>query len=77
MFGLIVMLSMTLSGHPSDINKISGPKMKFIVCYTRQITDLFFFAILIFFDKSIFLSKYIVLYALSRPIDYLTFKFTC
>jgi len=36
----------------------------------------FFFAILIFSVKSIFLSKYIVLYALSQPIDYMTFKFT-
>ena len=51
-------------------------KMKFTVRYTRQITALVFFVILIFSDKSIFLSKYIVLYALSRPLDYLTFKFT-
>ena len=48
-------------------------KMKFTVRYTRQITALGFFAILIFSDKSIFLSKYIVLYAFGQPN--LTFKF--
>ena len=47
-----------------------------LVAVRRLIALTFFFAILIFSDKSIFLSKYIVLYALSRSIDYLTFKFT-
>ena len=52
-------------------------KVLFIVgCSMTNDCPHFFFAILIFSDKSIFLSKYIVLYALSRPIDYLTFKFT-
>ena len=42
----------------------------------RRIIALTFFCHTYFSDKSIFLSKYIVWYALSRPIDYLTFKFT-
>ena len=44
----------------------------FVQCSRRII----FFAILIFSDKLTFLSKCIVLYAFSRPIEYLTFKFT-
>ena len=55
---------------------IQGTRSKVVQC-TRRIIALTFFAILIFSDKSIFLSKYIVLYALSWPIDYPTFKFTC
>ena len=38
-------------------------KMKITDRYKRQIAALVFFAILIFSDKSIYLSKYIVLYA--------------
>ena len=45
-------------------------------CSTTNNCPHFFFCHPFFSDKSIFLSKYIVLYALSRPIDYLTFKFT-
>ena len=50
---------------------VLDPKVDFFVQFTRKITALTFFAILI---SLIFLSKYIVLYALSRPIDNLTFK---
>ena len=43
-------------------------KVEVTVRYTRPITALIF-------CHSYFLSKYISMYALSRPIDYLTFKF--
>ena len=49
----------------------SPVKVGFFVQFTRQITALTFFTILI---SLIFLSKYTVLYI--RPIDNLTFKWT-
>ena len=60
-----------IEGSPLYIFIVLDPKVDFFVQFTRQITALTFFAILI---SLIFLSKYIVLYALSRPIDNLTFK---
>ena len=61
--------------HLAIISDSTGKVLSTGECSTTNNCPHFFFAILIFSDKSIFLSKYIVLYALSRPIDYLTIKF--